>query len=97
MALFNCAINENCCNLLTEDGVFDLFFRPHTGGFDSSRFPTPRDLPSKAKKNANAFGGWAQVELTDAYVEEGCFAGIHNMFLQVEMRIKRYTYISNTT
>ena len=36
--------------VLTEDGVFDLFFRPHTGGFDSSRFPTPRNLPSKAKK-----------------------------------------------
>ena len=36
--------------VLTEDGVFDLFFRPHTGGFDSSRFPTPRNLPPKAKK-----------------------------------------------
>ena len=35
---------------LTEDGAFALFFRPHPGGFDSSRVPTPRNLPSKAKK-----------------------------------------------
>ena len=40
---------------LTEDGVFALFFRPHPGGFDSSRVPTPGNLPSKAK-NANARG-----------------------------------------
>ena len=45
---------------LTEDGAFALFFRPHPGGFDSSRAPTPGNLPSKAK-NANARGqpgGW---------------------------------------
>ena len=35
---------------LTEDGTFALFFRPHPGGFDSSRVPTPGNLPSKAKK-----------------------------------------------
>ena len=35
---------------LTEDGAFALFFRPHRGGFDSSRVPTPGNLPSKAKK-----------------------------------------------
>ena len=59
--------------VLTEDGAFAVFFRPHPGGFDSSRVPTPGNLPSKAK-NANARGsargggegGWAQVELTDA-------------------------------
>ena len=27
--------------VLTEDGAFALFFRPHPGGFDSSRVPTP--------------------------------------------------------
>ena len=27
--------------VLTEDGTFALFFRPHPGGFDSSRVPTP--------------------------------------------------------
>ena len=55
--------------VLTEDGVFDLFFCPHTGGFDSSRFSTPRNFPSKAKKMplpGGGGGGWAQVELTDA-------------------------------
>ena len=36
--------------VLTEDGTFALFFRPHPGGFDSSRVPTPGNLPSKAKK-----------------------------------------------
>ena len=39
-----------------EDGAFAVFFRPHHGGFDSSRVPTPGNLPSKAKKNANARG-----------------------------------------
>ena len=36
--------------VLTEDGAFALFFRPHPGGFDSSRVPTPWNLPPKAKK-----------------------------------------------
>ena len=36
--------------VLTEDGAFALFFRPHHGGLESSRVPTPRNLPSKAKK-----------------------------------------------
>ena len=36
--------------VLTEDGIFALFFRPHPGGFDSSRVPTPGNLPFKAKK-----------------------------------------------
>ena len=36
--------------VLTEDGAFALFFRPHPGGFDSLRVPTPGNLPSKAKK-----------------------------------------------
>ena len=36
--------------VLTEDGAFALFFRPHPGGFHSSRVPTPGNLPSKAKK-----------------------------------------------
>ena len=68
--------------VLTEDGAFALFFRPHPEGFDSSRVPTPGNLLSKAKKkkNANArwstreeWGGggragrsWAELELTDA-------------------------------
>ena len=35
--------------VLTEDGAFALFFRPYSGGFDSSRVPTPGNLPSKEK------------------------------------------------
>ena len=59
--------------VLTEDGAFALFFRPHPKGFDSSGVPTPGNLLYKAKKNAYARrsargggGGWAQLELTDA-------------------------------
>ena len=57
--------------VLMEDGAFALFFRPHPEGIDSSRVPTPGNLPSKAKKmlmprgSAQGGGGWAQVELTD--------------------------------
>ena len=49
MVLLDCAINENVA-VLTEDGAFALVFRPHPGGFDSSRVLTPGNLPSKAKK-----------------------------------------------
>ena len=55
--------------VLTEDGAFALFFRPHPEGFDSSRDPTPVNLRSKAKNadaRGSARGGWAQLELTDA-------------------------------
>ena len=40
--------------LLTEDGAFALFFRPHPGGFDSSRVPTPEICHPRQKKNAIA-------------------------------------------
>ena len=53
MALFDCAIDEKCKQgvaVLTEDGAFAVFFRPHPGGFESSRVPTPGNLPSKAQK-----------------------------------------------
>ena len=42
--------------VLTEDGAFALFFRPHPGGFHSSRVPTPGNLPSKAKGGGGARG-----------------------------------------
>ena len=54
-ALFDLQSMKNVA-VLTEDGAFALFFRPHPGEFDSSRVPTPGNLPSKAKKNANARG-----------------------------------------
>ena len=49
--------------LLTEDGTFALLFRPHLGEFDSSKVPTPGNLPSKAKKGqcpglSPEEGGW---------------------------------------
>ena len=62
--------------MLTEDGAFALFFRPHPRAFDSSRFPTPGNLPSKANKMIMPGGqpggggggglGAAGIELTDA-------------------------------
>ena len=36
--------------VLTEDGSFALFFRPHPGEFDSSRVTTLGNLPFKAKQ-----------------------------------------------
>ena len=36
--------------VLTEDGAFVLFFRPHPGGFDSSRVPTPWEFTIQGKK-----------------------------------------------
>ena len=36
--------------VLTEDGAFALFFRPHPGGFDSSRVPTPGIYHPRQKK-----------------------------------------------
>ena len=58
--------------VLTENGAFVLFFRPHPGGFDGSKVPTPGNLPSKAQKvpmsggQPGRGGGWAQMGLTDA-------------------------------
>ena len=45
--------------VLTEDGAFALFFRPHPEGFDSSRVPSPGICHLRQKN-------WAQLELTDA-------------------------------
>ena len=47
-ALFDCVMKNVA--VLTEDGAFALFFRPHPRGFDSSRVSIPGNLPSKAKK-----------------------------------------------
>ena len=62
MALFDCAMNEKCCSVDGE-GAFAVFFRPHLKGFDSSRVPTPGNLPSRAKKvpmpGSQAGGGGA--------------------------------------
>ena len=70
--------------MVTEDVAFALFFRPRPGGFDSSRVLTPGNLPSTAKKvlmpgdqpggEGGGVGGWAQVELTDAFIFGVCFS-----------------------
>ena len=62
-ALFDCAIVKNVA-MLTEDGAFALFFRPHPWGFDSSRVLSPGNLPSKGRKMLMPEGqpggeGWA--------------------------------------
>ena len=54
--------------VLTKDGAFALFFRPHRGGFDSSRVPTPGNLHCHARQKkmlmpggqpGGGGGGWA--------------------------------------
>ena len=56
--------------VLKGDGEFTHFFRPHPGGFHSSRVPTPpREFAIQGKKNVNARGErWAQLELIDAMI-----------------------------
>ena len=49
MALLDCAINEKYCSVGGGRGICPLFSSPPRG-FDSSRVPTPGNLPSKAKK-----------------------------------------------
>ena len=77
MALFDGAINEKCCTVDRGRSICPLFSSPPSPppppGFDSSRVPTPGNLPSKVKKclcPGISLGGWgwAQVELTDALV-----------------------------
>ena len=69
--------SKKCCTVDGGRGICPdgAFFLPHPGGFASSRVPTPGNLTSKAKKNANSRGSarggggglaWAQMELTDA-------------------------------
>ena len=76
MAVFECAINEKCCSVDGGRGICHLFSSPPRG-FDSSRVPTPGNLPSKAKKmlmpggQPGGGGGWLKVELTDALITSG--------------------------
>ena len=49
MAPLDRAINKKCCDVDGGRGICPLFSSP-PGGFDSSRVPTPGNLPSKAKK-----------------------------------------------
>ena len=99
MALFDRAINENCCSV---DGgqAFAVFFCPHPGGFDSSRVPTPRNLPSKVKKvpmpggHPGGRGGcWAQVELADALDPSQIEPPILSLYLVVPFSLICYCFL----
>ena len=60
MALFDCAVNEKRLQCWRRTGHLPPFFCPHPGGFDSSRAPTPGNLPSKVKNargSARGVGG----------------------------------------
>ena len=48
MALLDCAINEKCCSVDGERGKKTV---------DSSKVPTPGNLPFKAKKKMLTHGG----------------------------------------
>ena len=78
MALFDCAINEKCCNVDGGRGICRLFSSPRRGIWQL-KSPHPREFAIQGKKNANGRGqpggrggegvgggGWAQVELTNA-------------------------------
>ena len=59
MALLDCVISENCCSVDSGRGICP-FFRPHPGGFDSSRVPAPREFTIQGKKQTlmpRAWGG----------------------------------------
>ena len=56
--------------VLTEDGAFALFFRPHPRGFDSSS-PHPHEFAIQGKKNANALGA---AGINSALLVMGCNA-----------------------
>ena len=57
MALSDCAINEKCCSVDGGRGICPLFLFP--GVFDSSRVPTPVNLPSQANKMLMPGQPWA--------------------------------------
>ena len=72
MALFYCAIKEDCCSVHGGRGICPLFSPPPRGIWQLKSLH-PREFAIKGKKNANAggsaWGGWVQVELTDALVQ----------------------------
>jgi len=69
-------MNENCCSVdwgrtIPGAGHLPSSFVHTAGHLAAKVFPTPGNLPSERKKNANAQGlarggAWAQLELTDA-------------------------------
>ena len=74
-ALFDRAISEKCCRVDGGQGICPQF-RPHPEGFDSSRIPTPGNLPSKAKKmlmpGGQPEGGWLGAAGIDSCISIIC-------------------------
>ena len=66
--------------VVTKGGAFALFFCPHPGGFESSRVPTPGNLPSKAKKMLMP-GVSPQLELTDQCITTKCTTWLYSVVL----------------
>ena len=65
MALLDCAITMKNVAVLTEDGAFALFFRPHPREFaiHGKKMLMPGGQPGRRR---GVLGRWAQLELTDA-------------------------------
>ena len=76
-ALFDCAMNEKCCNVDGGRGICPLFTYPPWGIWQL-KSPHPREFAIQGKKKMlmpegqpggrgeGGVGGWAQLELTDA-------------------------------
>ena len=73
----NCTLKCLKWHYLTEDGAFALFFSPHSGGGGGGLtaeespppgicYPRPKKMPIPGVSPGGGWGGWAQVELTDA-------------------------------
>ena len=76
MALLDCVANEKCCSVDRGRGI--CIFSSPPRGISQLKSPHPLEFVIPGKKNANARGsagggggggeGWAQQELTDAYL-----------------------------
>ena len=68
-ALFDFAINEECCSVDGGRGICSLFSSPPQGIWQL-KSPHAREFAIQGKKNANAQGsaqgGWVHLELIDA-------------------------------
>ena len=58
-ALFDCAINEKCCNVDWGQGICPLFPLQWESAIQRKKMLMPGGKPGEE-------GGWAQLELTDA-------------------------------
>ena len=79
-ALFDCAINEKCCSVDGERGIWPIFSSPPRGIWQL-KSPHPREFAIQGKQKCPGVspgvggggGRWAQLELTDALIEQISF------------------------